>query len=109
MRAEKEEVILVIETGTVIVIVITIEGESGTDIENGTRTVRDPEIGMVEAVGMEEEGLIGDIEMEEMEAGTGTVIVAGHDLLLGKETGLLEVQFTHISETVDRLLSFEIE
>lgn len=65
------------------------------------------EIGMVEVVGMEEEG-IGDIEMEEMEQGTGTVIEAGHAPLLDVDTGgHLEVQFPHISEIVDRYLSFE--
>ena len=95
MRIEGEEAIQVIETGIVIEIE---ESESGTDTENGTQAVKGTEIGMGE-VGMEDEGWIGDPEMEEMELGTGTRIGAGHAPLLGMDTGgHLEVQFTHISE-----------
>lgn len=104
MRVEGE-VIQVIETGNVI----EIESVSGTDIEIGTWIVKGLEIGMGEVVGMEEELGIGDLEMEGMEPGTGIVIEAGHAPLLGTDTGgHLEVQFTHISEIVDRCLSFEI-
>lgn len=83
--------IQVIETGIVI--------ESETDFEIGTQIVKGIEIGMVEVVGMEEEGWIGDTKMEEMELGTGTGTGAGHAPLLGMDTGgHLEVQFAHISE-----------
>ncbi|KAF3433148.1 hypothetical protein FNV43_RR24250 [Rhamnella rubrinervis] len=86
-----EEAIQVKGTGIVI--------ESGTSIGKEIPIVKDLEIGMVELVGMEEEGGIGTPGMEEMEAGIGTVTGAGHVLLLGMVTGgHLEVQFVHISE-----------
>lgn len=91
----REEVIRVRGTG----IVTEIEIGNGTDIENGILIVKDLEIGMVEAVGMEEEGGIGSLGMEEKEAGIGTAKGAGHALLLGMVTGgHLKVQFARISE-----------
>lgn len=98
--AEREEANPAIETG----IVIEIGGESGTGTGTGTQIVRGTEIGMVEAVVTEEEGWTGDPEMEEMEAGIGTVTVAVHSPQLGMETeGHLEVQFTHIRKSVDKM------
>ena len=80
-------------------IAIEIERGIGTGIGNETMIVIGLVIGMVEVDGKEEEGWIGGSEMEEMEVGTGTVIGAGHVLLLGMGTGgHLEVRFLHISE-----------
>lgn len=90
-----EEAIQVKGTSTMI----ESETGSGTGIEIEIPIVKDLEIGMVEVVGMEEEGGIGTPGMEEMEAGIGTVTEAGRVLLLGMVTGgHLEVQFAHISE-----------
>lgn len=82
-------------TGTRIMIVIEIG--SRLDTENETEIVKGLETGMLEVIGMEEEG-IGGSGMEEMEAGIGTVIGAGHVHLIGMVTeGHLEVQFVRIS------------
>lgn len=90
MRVEGE-VIQVIGTGIVT--------GSGTDIENVIQIVKGLESGMAEVVGMEGEGRIGGPGMEEMGAGIGTVIEAGHVPLLDIVTGgHLEVQFAHINE-----------
>ncbi|CAB4271232.1 unnamed protein product [Prunus armeniaca] len=60
---------------------------SGTDIENAIQIVKGLESGMAEVVGMEGEGRIGGPGMEEMGAGIGTVIEAGHVPLLDIVTG----------------------
>ncbi|KAG6791879.1 hypothetical protein POTOM_001013 [Populus tomentosa] len=74
----------VIEIG----IMIEIEKGSGT----GTEIVKGQGSGMVGVVEM-----IGGLRMEEMVAGIGTVIGAGHVPLSGMVAGgHLEVQFTHI-------------
>lgn len=78
-------VIQVIGTG------IVIETVRGRESVTENVIVRGLESGMVEVVGMEGGGVIG-------EAGTDTVIVANHVPLLGMVTGgHLEVQFAHIS------------
>lgn len=82
-------------------LVTEIETGSGIDTENENGIVKGLESGMVEDTEMEEEEQIGGTAipgMEEMEAGIGTVIGAGHVPLLGIATGgPLKVQFGHIS------------
>lgn len=78
-------------------IMIVIEIGSRLDTENETEIVKGLETGTLEVIGMEEEG-IGGSGMEEMEAGIGTVIGAGHVHLIGMVTeGHLEVRFVRIS------------
>lgn len=94
MRVEGE-VVQVIGTDFVIEIVT----ESGIDIENEIWIVKGRENGMVEVAGMGEGGWIGGLGMEEMEAGIGTVIEAGHVPLLDIPTGGHPgVQFARINE-----------
>lgn len=75
-----------------------VEAGTGIDIEEGILIVKGHESGMVELIEMEEERQMLGQGMREMEAKTGTVIGAGHALLLGVATeALLEVQFTQIN------------
>lgn len=94
MRVEREEVIRVIGTGIVIE---TVTG-SESDTENVIGIMKGLGSWMVEVVGMEGGGWIGDTRKKEMKAGKSIVIVADHVPLLGMVTGgHLEVQFAHIS------------
>ena len=90
MRVGGGEVIQVIGTN------IMIKTRIGTDIGNVIWIVKCLESGMGEVVGMERG--IGGTRMEEMEAGIGTRIAAGHVPLVDIVTGgPQEVQFADIS------------
>lgn len=70
----------------------------------GSETATGNVIGIViEVVGIEGEGQIGDPGMEEMGAGTGTETGAGQDPLEGMGTGgHLGVRFTNVLDLVVR-------
>lgn len=96
MKVE-EGVVPVIGTG----ITIEIETGSGTDTETAIELGNSLGSGMAEEAGKGEErwtGSTGIPGMDEMDAGTSTVIGAGPVPLFGMDIGgLLEVQFAHIS------------
>lgn len=102
---ERDEVIQVIGRS----IVIRIEIGSGIGIEIETQTVKGLGSVMLEVIEMVEGGWTLGWEIEEMEAGTGTVIGAGLAPQLRTATEGLEIQSAHIVEFHDRYQNLNLK